>query len=878
MQPPKKPLAFLRWFCREDYLDEIEGDLTEMFNRKVAASPRRAKWFFAWSVLKYFRPEFIKSVRNYRRSNTYAMFKNYFKVGLRNLVRNNGYSFINIGGLALGMTVTMLIGLWIHDEVSFDKYHKNYDSIGQIWAGGTDQETGEITGSIALQLPMAAILQNNYTRYFKHAVLGWWVGEYILSSDDKKLTKTGEFMEPAGLEMLSLKMLSGSYSSSFRDPHSIILSKSTAQAMFGDEDPINKSLKINNRIEVKVTGIYEDIPKNNRFSEVQFFAPWEIWYSSNDWIKENITNWGNRSFNIYVQLQPNVTMDEANRGINDFFYKNLPKDFLKEVVKYKPYAQVVPMSTWHLYSEFKEGKPAGGRITFVWLFGIVGIFVLMLACINFINLSTARSEKRAREVGVRKSVGSGRGQLVFQFLSESFLVVVLAFIVSLLFLIIAQPWFNDLADKDISLPFANLTFWLIMISFVLITGFMAGLYPAFYLSSFQPVKVLKGTMRFGRLASLPRKVLVIVQFTVSVVLIVGTVIVYKQIQYARSRPVGYDRNGLITVAMNDPSYSEKNEVLRTELLNTGVVDETGYSSSPVTSVWNNIGGYTWKDCDPEKDNDFAIMNVSTDFGKAVSWQLVEGRDFSRDFASDSVAVIINETAAKYMALKEPTSELIGNEYAGTKKWKIIGVVKDLVMDSPYEPVKRTLFFLDYNYSASSQIEIKIKPSISAVEATHKIEAVFRKLVPSASFDFRFVDAQYALKFSQEQRIGKLAGVFAVLAIIISCLGLFGLASFVAERRTKEIGIRKVLGASVGNLWRMLSSDFVVLVIISCFVAIPISYSLMNQWLLKYNYHTEISWWIFIITSVGAMSITLLTVSLQAVKAALMNPVKSLRSE
>jgi putative ABC transport system permease protein len=878
MKPPKKALAFLRWFCREDYLDEIEGDLTEMFHKRVVTSPRKAKWHFAWSVIKYFRPEFIKSFRNYRRSNTYAMFKNYFRVGLRNLARNNGYSFINIGGLALGMTVTMLIGLWIYDELSFDKYHKNYDSIGQIWAGGIDQETREITGSIALQLPMAAVLQNNYTHYFKHVVLGWWVGEYILSNDDKKLTKTGEFMEAGGLEMLSLKMLSGSYSSSFRDPHSIILSKSTAEAMFGDEDPINKTLKINNRLEVKVTGIYEDIPKNNRFSEVQFFSPWELWYSSNDWIKQNILNWDNRSFNIYVQLQPNITMEEANRGIHDFYYKNLPKDFLKEVDKYKPYAQVLPMATWHLYSELKNGKPAGGRITFVWLFGVVGIFVLLLACINFINLSTARSEKRAREVGVRKSIGSSRGQLVFQFLSESFIVVVIAFLASLVLLVFAQPWFNDFADKDISLPFANVTFWLIMASFVFITGFMAGLYPAFYLSSFQAAKVLKGTMRLGRLASLPRRVLVVIQFTVSVVLIIGTIVVYQQIQYARSRPVGYDRNGLITIAMNDPNYRGKHEALRNELLNTGVIEDIGYSSNPVTAVWNNSGGYTWKGSDPEKDNDFAIMNVTSTFGNAVGWQLLEGRDFSSDLVSDSASVIINETAAKYINLKDPTSEFIGNEYAGTKTWKIVGVIKDLVMDSPYEPVKRTLFFLDYNYSAASQIEIKIKPNIDGVEATRKIEAVFKKLVPSASFDFRFVDAQYDLKFSQEQRIGKLAGVFAVLAIIISCLGLFGLASFVAERRTKEIGIRKVLGASVANLWQMLSSDFIVLIIISCFVAIPISYYFMNQWLTNYNYRTEIPWWIFILTSAGALFITLLTVSLQAVKAALMNPVNSLRSE
>jgi putative ABC transport system permease protein len=875
-QPPKKALAFLRWFCREDCLDEVEGDLTELFMKKYEHSPRLARLFFVWSVLKYFRPEFLKSFRNYHQPNTFGMFKNYFKVAFRNLARNNGYALINIGGLALGMVVTMMIGLWIYDEISFDKYHKNYDTIGQVWAGGTDPETSKIDGSVALQLPMSALLKSNYNHYFKYIVHAWWVGDYTLTWDEKKLTKTGEFMSAEGPEMLTLKMLKGSYAA-LKDPHTIILSASTAKAIFGDEDPMNKSLKINNSLEVKVTGIYEDIPRNNRFSEVKFFAPWDLWFSSNKWISENEHNWDNRSFPLLVQLQSNVTFEEANRGIRDFYYENLPKDFLKVVDKYKPFAQVIPMSTWHLYSEFEDGKPAAGRITFVWLFGVVGAFVLLLACINFINLSTARSEKRAKEVGVRKSVGSGKTQLVFQFLSESFLVVAIAFVLSLALMVVSLGIFNELADKDIKLPLTNIWFWTIMIVFVLITGFMAGLYPAFYLSSFQPVKVLKGTMRVGRFASLPRKVLVVVQFTVSVILIIGTIVVYQQIQFARNRPIGYYRNGLVTVPMNDPSYDGKQDVVRNEVLSTGLVEDMAFSSNPLTAIWNNSGGYIWPGRDPEKDNDFGICKVSYDYGKTVGLQFVAGRDFSRDYASDTAAIIINEAAAKYMNLKDPVGEIITHEYF-KEPYKIIGVVKDMVMISPYEPARQTLFYLDYKFRNASQIEFRLKPEVSATEALPKIEAVFKKLVPSASFDFKFVDQEYALKFSQEQRIGKLSLVFAVLAIIISCLGLFGLASFVAEQRTKEIGIRKVLGASVANLWKMLSSDFVVLVLVSCFVAIPVSYYFMNGWLQKYNYHTDISWWIFIITIASALTITILTVSFQAVKAALMNPVKSLRSE
>ncbi len=804
------------------------------------------------------------------------MIKNYFKIAWRNLIRNKGYSAINIGGLAVGMAVAILIGLWIYDELSFNKYHKNYNSIAQVWGGGTDPETSKIEGSIAMQFPMAAVLKNNYQHYFKHVLMAWWIGDYALSVNNNKFMKKGEFIEAGAPDMLSLKMLNGTYAA-LNDPHSIILSKTTAEAIFGNDDPMNKSLKIDNRIDVKVTGIYEDIPRNNRFSEVQFFAPWAVWVSSNSWIKGNENNWDNRSFNIYVQLQPNTTMETANAGIRDFYYKNLPGDFLDEVKKYKPFAQVVPMSTWHLYSEFKNGKPAEGRITFVWLFGIVGIFVLLLACINFMNLSTARSEKRAKEVGIRKAIGSVRGQLVRQFLSESFLVVLVAFVFSIAFVSLSLSWFNQLADKEMKLPFTNPVFWMVAIVFILITGFMAGLYPAFYLSSFKPVKVLKGVLKSGRFASMPRKILVVVQFTVSVILIIGTIIVYQQIQHARNRPVGYNREGLVDISMNDPNYRGKHDIIKAELLNTGMVLDMALSSNPVTDVWNNSGGYSWQGRDPEKDNDFAICIVTHDFGKTVGWQFLAGRDFSKEFATDSAGLIINETAAKYMGLKNPIGEVVKDDET-QETWKIIGVIKDMIMQSPYEPVKQTYYFVDFKYEAASRINIKLKPGVMANTAMAKIENVFKKIVPSAPFDYRFIDEEYGRKFSQEERIGKLSTFFAILAIFISCLGLFGLASFVAEQRTKEIGIRKIVGASVFDLWQLLSKDFVILVIVSCFIAIPVAWYYMNGWLQKYQYRTDISWWIFATAIGGALLITLLTVSFQAIKAAVANPVKSLRTE
>jgi hypothetical protein len=500
------------------------------------------------------------------------------------------------------------------------------------------------------------------------------------------------------------------------------------------------------------------------------------------------------------------------------------------------------------------------------------------------NLSTARSEKRAKEVGIRKAVGSARNQLIKQFLSESFLIVLIAFAFAILFVALSINWFNDVADKKMPLPLAEPYFWIGSFSFIILTSVIAGSYPAFYLSSFNPVKVLKGTFQPGRFASLPRKVLVVIQFTVSVALISGTIIVYRQIQHAKNRPVGYDRKGLLTMQLNSPEFKDKFDIISRRLKNTGTVIEVAQSLSPLTAVWTKDAGFDWKGKDPNKVGEFGVNWITHDYGKTVGWRIKEGRDFSKQFAADSSLpnhnpgliynVIINEAGTKYMGLEHPVGEII--------KWrnqpvKIIGVAEDLVMESPYEPVAQMVYIVNL-VAADAWIHMRINPNISASEALPKIASVFKTIAPAVPFDYKFVDTEYGLKFAAEERIGKLSSVFAAFAIFISCLGLFGLASFVAEKRIKEIGIRKVLGASVYNLWKMLSRDFVVLVVISCFIATPIAYYFLHQWLQKYEYRTEISWWIFAIAIAGALVITLITVSFQAIKAAIANPVKSLRTE
>jgi putative ABC transport system permease protein len=793
------------------------------------------------------------------------MIKNYLKIAWRNLLKNRSSSFINIGGLAVGMAVAMLIGLWIYDELSFDKDFKNYDHIAQVMQNTT--MNGETGTGFTMPYPLGAELRKNFGSDFKYITMGSWNESHILAFDEKKLTQSGSFFEPQFLEMFSVKMIRGTRSG-LNDPGSILLSQSSAKAYFGNDDPMGKIMKIDNRLDVKVTGVYEDLPYNSSFADVHFIAPWEL-FSTSQGLKNQTDPWRCNCYMSYTQLADNADMPKVSAKIKDI---KVGKVNQSELIQ-KPQIFLHPMSKWHLYSEFKNGVNTGGRIQYVWLFGIIGIFVLLLACINFMNLSTARSEKRAKEVGIRKSVGSLRLQLIFQFFSESLLVVALAFMLSLLLVQFALPFFNQVADKKMTILWTSPLFWLIGIVFSLITGLVAGSYPALYLSSFQPVKVLKGTFKAGRFAAVPRKILVVLQFTVSVILIIGTIVVFRQIKFAQNRPIGYTRDGLFVLPMATADIHKHFDVVKNELLKTGAIAEMAEAGSPTTAVWSTNSGFDWKGKDPGLAVEFPNVDVSYDYGKTVGWKFVDGRDFSREFISDSLGFILNETAVKFMGLKNPVGEIVKWDGA---PFKVIGVIKDMLVESPYEAVRPSLFHLSKD--PASVVIIKINPASPTGEALAKIEAVFKKYNPAQPFDYQFVDEQFAKKFGNEKRIGTLASSFAILAIFISCLGLFGMASFVAEQRIKEIGVRKILGASVFNLWRLLSKDFIALVIISLLIAIPAAYFSMHSWLQNYQYRTEISWLIFAASGFGAMLITILTVSYQAIKAALMNPAKTLRTE
>jgi len=801
------------------------------------------------------------------------MIKNYLKIAWRNLLKNKAHTFINVTGLSVGMAVAILIGLWIWDELSYDKYFQNYPRLVQVMQHQTFN--GERGTQSSIPLPLGPKLRSDYTgpnKDFKYVVNSTWTQGHIIAYKEKKLNRDGNYMQPEGTEMLSLKMLKGTRDG-LKDPSSILLSAKLAKALFDDADPMGQTVKIDNKTLVKVTGVFEDFPHNTSFNDMTLILPWDLYLSTNPWTKRNMAEWGNNSWQIFAQLNPNANIDQVSAHIKDLKLNALTAVNDKLSLSFKPALFVHPMTKWHLYSEFKEGVIVGGNIEFVWMFGIIGTFVLLLACINFMNLSTARSEKRAKEVGIRKTLGSLREQLITQFFSESLLVSVFAFVFSIILVQLALPWFNQVADKQMTILWTSPAFWIIGLVFSALTGIIAGSYPAFYLSSFQPVKVLKGTFRAGRLASLPRKILVVLQFTVSATLIIGTIVVFIQVQHTKNRPVGYSRAGMIQVYHQTSDIHNHFEAVKYDLVKSGAITSMAESSSPITEIWSDQDGFSWEGMPPGLQPDMNVVGVTSDFGKTVSWRIKSGRDFSKAFVSDSSGLVINEAAVKFMGLKDPIGKPIkwnGGNY------RIIGVVNDMVMQSPYEPIRPTVFWqLKYEGSLTN---VRLNPRMSTTDALKKVEDVFKQYDPGSPFNYKFTDTEYAQKFADEERTGKLAGAFTFLAIFISCMGLFGMASFMAEQRIKEIGVRKVLGASVFGLWKLMSKEFVILVFISLLIATPVAYYFMSGWLLRYKYHADLSWWIFGLTALGAMAITLLTVSYQSIKAALANPVKSLRSE
>jgi len=787
------------------------------------------------------------------------MFRNYLKVAFRNLWKNKGFSFINIIGLAVGMASAVVILLWIQNEVSYDGFHAKRDRIYEAW--NRAEFSGELHSWNTTPKVLAAAMQRDFPEV-EHACRVDWSGRLLFSVGDKRLMIRGNVVDSDFLQVFTFPLLEGSPLTALNEGHSIVVTKSLARTLFGKKEAMGKIVRIDNKDNYTVTGVLEDLPNNTRFN-FDYLLPWAHLRRSGD----DDGGWGSNSTRTYVLLRSNASLSSIAPKM-----KVIKTRYDSTEKKWEMF--LYPMSRWRLYSDFKGGVEDGGRIVFVRLFGIVAGFILLIACINFMNLSTARSERRAKEVGIRKVVGAPRGRLIAQFIGESVLLSFLAALLAIGIVLVSLPGFNELTQKHLFVPFGSVWFWVCAVGFILFTGLLAGSYPAFFLSSFQPVKVLKGTFRAANALVTPRKVLVVLQFTFAIILIICTMIVTQQINHARDREVGYERANMLYHFMTG-DIAKNYTVIRQELLSSGVASSVNRTNSPWTQRYSDTWGFEWTGKDPADKTDFIQECADEGVVATMGVKLVQGRDLDLvHYPTDSFGILLNESAAKAMHFKDAIGQRIKNNDID---FHVVGVIRDFIIESPYTPIT-PMVIEGAKQPWYNVVNIRFNNKNATEANLKKTEAIFRKYNPQYPFEYQFVDEEYTRKFDDEKRIGTLAGLFAALTIFISCLGLFGLATYMAENRIKEIGVRKVLGASVAGITTLLSKDFLTLVAISFVVAAPIAWYAMYKWLQEYPYRVKIEWWVFALAAGLSIVISLLTVSFQAIRAGLANPARSLRSE
>ncbi|HLZ85800.1 MAG TPA: ABC transporter permease [Puia sp.] len=786
------------------------------------------------------------------------MLHNYLKIAIRNLLRNKSFSAINIGGLAIGMASALLILLWVHNELSFDRWYPNTGRLYKLY--NRDYFQGQLQAWPNTPKPLAPVVKKDYPAV--EDVTRFRNGVFLLTVGDTRLNSQGAYADSGFLAMFGFPLLKGDAAHALNSPKSIVLTQHLARTLFGNEDPMGRTVRVDSNNHFTVAAVLRDLPANTSFS-FDYLLPWSFM------MKLNTDNdqWGTNSVFTFVLLKPGASQTAFDTQI-----KNITIDHSGHKETTQVFAQ--PMSRLHLYSKNENGVLVGDKIRIVQLFALIAGFILLIACINFMNLYTARSEKRAREVGIRKVVGAVRGYLIGQFIGESIFIAALSFALALLITHLTLDSFNQLVGKQLIIEFDNPLWWTFAAGFVVFTGLLAGSYPAFYLSGFQPIKVLKGSFRKINALISTRKVLVVLQFTIAIVLIISTLIVRRQIQYAQDRDTGYNRSNLIyTFSQGDiPKYYE---AIKNDLLASGAVLSVNKSFNPITQHWSDSWGYSWDGSTPaDKRVDFIHLSSDAGFVRTMGATLVAGRDIDvYQYPTDSTAVMLNEAAVRAMHVKDPVGMTIRSD---EQAHHVVGVLKDFVLESPYSAVAPMM--IEGPTSFFQVIHMKLNPAWPAAANMAQVEKVFKRYNPQYPTPFIFVDDNYASKFKDEQQIGTMAALFAGLTIFISCLGLFALATYMAENRVREIGVRKVLGASVTSITAMLAKDFVWLVLIAFLIAAPVAWLVMHKWLIGYNYHSAIGWDIFALSGFLTLAIAVATVSYQAIRAAIANPVKALRSE
>ena len=792
------------------------------------------------------------------------MLSNYLKTAWRSLLRGRSFSVINISGLVVGMTGAALILLWLFHEISFDRFHANRDRIYQLYAMTDIPGVKHASIGIVSQ-PVGLAIRQKLPEVESVARLAD-VDHFLVTAGNKSFTRlSGEFVDPDFLHIFSFPVVDGDKEDPLRTVNSIVVTKTLARQLFGTTDVVGKTIRLDSVDNFTVTAVLKDLPANTEFN-FQYLLPWsylkKLGWNNDDWVSNNCYT--------FLLLRPQTELKAFNAKIANFTRINTGRNDLWVHFAY-------PISKWHLWSTFDNGVPTGGLIDTVKVFALIAVFILLIACINFMNLSTARSEQRAKEVGIRKVAGAGRSSLIGQFMAESFLTVLVSGVLALALTELVLPSFSRLVGTPLTIPYASSVFWMCTLAFLLFTSLLAGSYPAFYLSAFKPVGIFRKQFRRTRATLSPRKVLVVLQFTFAIVLIICTLIVREQLKYAEDRDTGYSRNNLVYVDFEGDI--EKNyPLIRQELLQSGVATAVSKNWQNLSDGGSTTWGYRWPG-EPAHDTTTGIGIYSSDANLVTTakMHLVAGRDIDvYRYPTDSFAVMLNETAVRWMGFREPIGQTIYNPYEN-KRWHVVGVLKDYVYGTPYGDVPPAMV-LGPASGVFTTMHIRFNPARSTAAGLEKMQTIFKQYNPAYPFDYHFVDQEYARKFEDAQRTRTMAGLFAGLAIFISCLGLFGLSAFIAESRIKEIGVRKVLGASVAGITRLLSVDFVRLVLIAFAIAVPLAGYAMNRWLADYSYRITIGWTVFAFAGGLAVLIALLTVSFQAVKAASANPVDSLRSE
>ncbi|MGA0557897.1 ABC transporter permease [Larkinella sp. VNQ87] len=788
------------------------------------------------------------------------MIRNYLTVAWRNLISNKAFTIINILGLALGMAASLLIFLWIRDELSIGTQYKNGAHLYRI------MEREYTDGKVVADDDTPGLLADELKKQFPevvHAAGFSWQEGHVLSVGTKVMRHTGGFAGADWFSIYSIPLLAGAPATALDAPNSLAISRKLAGLYFGSpQKALGQPIRFDNQTDYQVTAVFENLPATSP-DHYDFLLSWPAFLAREPWLKE----WTNGGPATRIQLRPDADVAQVDAKLK-WFLKGRNTDFGPTFyINLFLHAE----KDAYLYSNFKEGYLDGGRIEYVQLLGIVAVFLLLIASVNFMNLATARSVKRAKEVGVRKVVGAERSTLIGQFMGEALLLTTLALGLALGLVSAVLPLFNQLTGKQLSMPVTEPGFGLTLLGLWLAMGFLAGSYPALFLSALNPVRVLKGTLRFGAGAQLFRRGLVVFQFMLSMLLMVGTVVIYQQLNYIQTKNLGYNRENLITIP-SEGAIAEKFALFKQELQQKPGIQAVSNMQTTPLSNGNTTESVSWPGKDPNAAISFNNTAVGYDFARVMNVKFRQGRDFSPEFGTDSANYLINEAAAKRIGYQNPVGKPLT---FWSKPGKIIGLLEDFHFNSLHEPIRPLIVRLaDHHYG---NILIRTQPG-QTEEALTSIKTLCRKLNPNFPFTYSFVDAEYQKLYRSETVVGKLATLFAGLAIFIACLGLFGLAAFMAEQRTKEIGVRKVLGASVGNVVALLSTDFLKLVVIAIIIASPVAWYVMHEWLQGFAYKIDIGWWVFALAGFLSVGIALLTVSFQSIRAALTNPVKSLRSE